>query len=240
MTNKKKDLKDEFDLDDKEIFEDDELEEKKGKKYTKETLLDDYDDEEEDYQELTAEERIESIEKKTNILIILVAIVLLFSVVNTITSFNKSDANTTKETQESNDYSYDVSAFKEITASDVSSESKSGTIIFWIGHQGCAYCQAFAPTMAKISKEYGVEVRYIDFAKIVDFTVSKPYIKDTTAWDTLEALTGSGSWSTFVKDNLSQTPLTIVVNKNKVIGGLVGNDTEEKIEQLFKDSGFSK
>lgn len=240
MANKKKKIQDDIDLDidisiDDDFDDLDDVKTAKKKNYNKVEIVDD-----DDEVELTTEERIENIEKKLTIIIILVAITLLFSAANTIVNLSSGSSNGAASGNNSETISYDTSAFKEISAKDISDESKSETIIVWIGHQGCGYCQAYAPTVAKIADEYGVKVRYIDFGKIVNFNVADPYIQDSDAWDTLESLTGSGEWATFVEENLGQTPLTIVINKNKVIGGLVGNDTESNIEQLFKDAGFSK
>lgn len=259
MTKDKKDeVKEEILVDTNENtldeWEDDLEEVKKPKKHKKEEIdIDDedefdtiLDDEDEDYKENSLASKISGIETKLNILTILVVIVLLFSLVNTIVGIsggnsNNNNNNTGSNSDDDSGYSYDTSSFKEITANDIQSESKSGTIILWIGRQGCSACVDYAPKIASMAKEYNTEVKYLDLSKIVDFTVEQPYIKDTTAWNKLKELTGSGEWKTFVADNMNSTPLTIVVNKNKVIGGRVGSSADTSdIEKIFKDAGFSK
>jgi len=129
------------------------------------------DDEEEEYVELTTEERIVNIEKKTNLLLALVFTILALSLITMIVVINNGsgNSNTSKnesnssESSESNSASYDISAFKEIKAQDIASESKNETIVVMIGRQGCGYCAYFAPIITEVAQKYGnlLETKYL-------------------------------------------------------------------------------
>lgn len=225
--------------------EDDDLEEKKVQKKT-----DDFDDDDDnvnddDYTDLPMEYRIENIEKKLNIILVLVVITLLFGAVNTIVNLSNGESNKVDLSGANNGNSnansgYDTSAFKEITASEIASASKSETIVLWIGHQGCGYCQSYAPKIEQAGKDYGITVRYLNLAKIVNFEVQQPYVSDTEAWDTLRNLTGKGEWEKFVADNINGTPLTVIIKNNKVVGGLSGYKEIDMIEAAFDAAGLTK
>ena len=194
----------------------------------KEELVDEIED-------LTLEERIINIEKKTkasfwlNIIIVTLMIFLLIMVLGSGNSNNtgNGDSGNYEET-----VAYDTSAFKEITPSDISKESKGKTIVVWVGRQSCGYCSMYAPYIKQAADNYGITAHYIDLAKMVNFNVEQPYITDSDAYKTLSSLTGKGEWETFAKDNVGGTPLTLIIKDGKVIGGVSGAAAVEKIEAL--------
>ena len=105
----------------------------------KKNIIDDENIEENDkesYDELTTEDRLISIEKKVNATLILVVIVAILAVINLSVIINGNTTQTTNEdtTPKNPDTSadYDVSKFDEITASDLSKESKNKTIVVYI------------------------------------------------------------------------------------------------------------
>lgn len=195
---------------------------------------------EEDYEEISTEERIIGIEKKVNIILVLVAVVAVLSVFTLILSVNggeKTETNNGTVNQQSTS-KYDTSAFKEIKAADIQSESKNETIVVWIGRQGCGYCAQYAPNMAEAAKNYGIQARYIDLAKIVDF--DQLVITDATSYDTIKNLTGTGEWKDFAANNISGTPLTLIIKNNKVIGGINRFTDVATIEEAFAAAGLKK
>lgn len=200
-------------------------------------------EETEEYEEIPVNERIMGIEKKVNIILIVVIITMLFSLfsmiftINGNSSYGETDTPTNKQEESA---AYDTSAFKEIKASDIKSESKSNTIVVMVGRQGCGWCANYAPYITEAAKNYNLKVRYIDLGKIVDFTVEQPVIVDGDAWDTLTSLSGSGEWVTFAKDNMGGTPLTLIIKNNKVVGGISGYTEVANIEKAFDKAGLGK
>lgn len=199
-----------------------------------------------DINELSIEDRIINIEKKSNITLFIVLItclmniILLFGVFNGGSNTDNQDTTNNNTTEEQTNYTYDTSAMKEITAADIASESKKETIVVVIGRQGCSACAAYMPVLNTVAKDYNITVRYIDIAKIIKFTEAGNYVDDKDAFDTLVALTGSGDWKTFVNDNIQYTPLTIIIKNNKVVGGVSGYLEAENIETMFDNAGLKK
>lgn len=201
-------------------------------------------EDDDDYENITTDERIVEIEKKVNIILILVIISIIISFISLVSTLNKGDSetsNTNNQAQEGTS-SYDTSSFKEIKAADIASESKNETIVVWIGRQTCGYCAAYAPEIAEAAENYGIQARYIDIAKIVDFVTNpqQPTITDRDAWETITSLSGSGEWATFAKENMGNTPLTLIIKNNKVVGGLDVYTTAENVEEAFADAGLKK
>lgn len=244
-------------LDTTEEIENEEIEEvgeivKKNSASTKKDKLkkvfeDEFNDEDDDveeneYIEITTEERIVNIEKKTNYTFILTIITLIVSLITMLSVINNNVAKTeTESTSTSNDdteYTYDTSSFKTITASDIKNESKSETIVLLIARQGCIYCSYYAPILAEVAKDYDITVRYIDLSTIINFNLNT--ITDSDSYNTLSSLTGSGEWETFASDNITGTPLTLIIKNNKVIGGISGYVEAEKIENAFTAAGITK
>ena len=141
-------------------------------------------DEEDEYVELTTEERIVSIEKKTNLILVLVAIIAALSLITNGNGTGKTENNTKEQESNGNaSTSYSTAAFKEIKAQDIASESKKETIVVMIGRQGCGYCAYYAPIITQVAEQYGITVRYIDYLKIVKLTESGGQIIDQEAFD---------------------------------------------------------
>jgi len=194
---------------------------------------------EEDYEEIPTEERIINIEKKLNIVIVLLAITLILTICSVVVAINnKGTENNTANTNETDENSgtYDTSAFKEISASDIKSESKNETIVVLVGRQGCGYCAAFVPIITEVAEKHGITVRYIDFAKIVD--VNAGVITDSEAYDTISKLEGTGTWAKFGETAMTGTPNTMIIKNNKIISGINGYNEADAVEEAFKEAGI--
>lgn len=206
-------------------------------------------DESEYLDDSTVQERLTDIEKKVNITLVLMVILIIIGIVLIFGVFGEeskksytSDNTNTQDSGESVDSaSYSTDDFKEILASEISSESKNETIVIMIGRQGCGYCAAYAPVIAEVAKDFNITVRYIDLAKIIDFS-AYPYtiISDSTSYNTIASLSGSGEWKDFAEEGLSGTPLTLIVKNNKVVGGIQGSAYAEDVEEAFTNAGLSK
>ena len=256
-TNKKVDVVKDIDVEELEEIEEEELEEEEYEEIEEEVIEeddedsddDDDDDEDEEYEEISLDERLANIEKKTNYTFILVIVTLIVVCLTLLVSINSkgteeemsAQTDTTQQQQESDtatSYTYDTSAFKAIKASEIKTASKSETIVVLIARQGCSYCSYFAPVITQVAKDYGITVRYIDLATIIDF--SQRLITDETAYDTLSNLQGSGEWKDFAKNNITGTPLTLIIKNNKVVGGIGGYTEAAGVESAFKAAGLKK
>lgn len=195
-----------------------------------------------EYVDITLEERVEALEKKTNVIIGLLVVVLVLSLVTMIVGLNgkgSSDSSGNNETQAAEgSNTYDTSEFKEISASDIKSESKGKTIVVLLARQGCSYCAAFAPIITQVAKDYGVTIRYLDYSKIVDVQQSK--ISDEAAYNTISALKGTGDWEDFAETALQGTPNTLFIKDNKIVYGINGYNEQSAVESAFEAAGFSK
>lgn len=216
-----------------DIIDDDEIEE---------TL------EDKDYENIPMDDRIYNIERKIKIIYILVILTTILSFLTLVTNFalNSSNKNTTTTNNQNNEteemYTYDTKDFKEITAKDIKSESKNETIVVLVGRQGCYYCAEFAPTITAVAKEYNVTIRYIDFAKIVDFktTPTKPAVSDSESYNLIKNLEGKGSWSGFGEKAMRGTPNTLIIKNNIIISGVNGNSPTDTVRAAFEEAGLKK
>ena len=207
---------------------------------------------EEDFEEVSMEERILNIEKKTNatfILLIIVMLMVLISLIYSVSNQNNNMGNSTQtnnNSSQTSDGSYDTSMFTEITAQDIATLSKTDTIVIMIGRQGCGWCAEYAPMFVSVAKEFNVTPYYIDLAKILDFSqvevTQQVSVADETAYNTIISLTGNGEWATFAKDKFGATPQTLVIKNNKVVGGLSGypKDGESAVREAFQNAGLKK
>lgn len=196
-----------------------------------------------DFKEVSLEDRIINIEKKSNITLFivlitcLICVILLFGVFNgSNNNDNYSDTNANEEV--SNDGTYDTSAMKEITAKDIESESKKQTIVIVIGRQGCGYCAAYVPIITEVAKEYGITLRYIDFSKIVDVQAQK--VIDEEAYEIIYNLEGEGQWDGFGAKALEGTPNTLIIKDNVIVSGVNGYNEADAIRSAFDAAGLKK
>lgn len=134
---------------------------------------------------------------------------------------NGTSSNTTND-------SYDTSAFKEISVTDIVTESKNETIVVWLGIPTCGYCQAYAPLLAEVADEYGIVARYVDVTQMTQ-----------EDYDVLVSLEGEGDYEGFGA-SFTGTPFTMIVKKGKVVGGINGYVETERIESAFAAAGLKK
>lgn len=226
-------------VDDEEIDEEIEEEEEELEEEVIEEVEDDEEDddseeENDEYEEVPLEERLANIEKKTNItfwlvivILVLVALNMLFTLNGNSNSEEGATDTTTSDTTQSTS-GYDTSAFNKIEASDIKSLSDGKTIVVWLGYQGCGYCQAYAPVLAEVTKDYGITANYIDVATLTN-----------EGLETITSLTGSGEWKEFAS-TFTGTPFTLIIKNNKVVGGYKGAVKASQIEEAFGNAGIKK
>lgn len=220
-----------------------EVEEVKAKKVRR--IVEEEDDEE--YEDITTDERIINIEKKSNQIFVISLISLLISLVALLLllingtdglSKNNTTGTNTDSAEPSTSGGYDTSAFKAIKGTDIASESKGELIVVLVARQSCGYCVQFVPTLTAVAEEYGTQIRYIDLETLVD--INSGQTLDSASVQAIGALTGEGDWKTFAADNFGYTPQTMFIKDNKVVYGIGGATTIENTRAAFEAAGFKK
>lgn len=214
----------------KKIEENKAIEEEKVKKV--EIVEEDYGSDYEE-EELTVEERIINIEKKVKAsfwLNIITTVLIAFLLILLLGGGNASSTGTGESTgtDTQGQSGYDTSAFNAIYPEDIASLSKGKTIVVWIGYQGCGYCQAYAPLLAQVTKEYGITANYIDLSTVTNAQVQ-----------TIMSLEGKGDWKDFAA-SFEGTPFTLFIKDNKVVGGINGYREANEIANAFDNAGIKK
>lgn len=190
----------------------------------------DYDYEEESF---TIEERIINIEKKVKAsfwLNIITTVLIVFLLILLLGGGNASSTGTGESTgtDTQGQSGYDTSAFNAIYPEDIASLSKKKTIVVWIGYQNCGFCQAYAPLLTQVTKEYGITANYIDLTTVTQDQMN-----------IVLSLKGEGSWENFAA-SFEGTPFTLIIKNNKVIGGIGGYTEAENIAKAFDNAGIKK
>lgn len=240
-------------FDDDDIEETDEIEEDNDEDSDdEEETIDDIDEDDEDeekddidtslendYENLSLEDRIINVEKKTNAIFILVIILTILAIINLAFVLNNSASNETitTDTTEETLGDYDVSEFDEISAADISSLSKKDTIVVYIGRSTCGYCVQYLPILQEVQEKYDYTTKYIDIAKILDFESSTFSVLDQESYDTLINMSTSEDQEG-IMDQFGSTPMTLVIKKNKIINSVVGLVDTATLEALLEQSGF--
>ena len=200
------------------------------------------DDDDEDVVELTMEERIISIEKKQNVILVFVVISALLSLFAFVSGLgdNHTYSDETDDTEVTDTTtSYDTSAFTKVKAQDLESLSKKDTIIVWIGRQGCGYCSQFVPTITSIGEKLNETIYYLDLSDVFDFSTSPVQVVDDEAYDLLLNF-DTDAENAEIMNEFGATPMTLVIKKNKIVGGFVGAYDETTLLDNLEDEGFKQ
>lgn len=226
------------------ITEDDELEvqeeqtqpEVAKEKVEKKTQV--IDEDFEDEEEISIEDRIINIEKKTNTTLVLMVITVLLVFVTMLFTINNNDNSSSTSTEENETSSYSTDAFDVIKGTDIASESKDKTIVVMMGRQGCGYCAAYAPVLGLAQEEYDFVTKYIDLADIID--LEKGTITDEDSYNALMDLDAVSDYETFMENNFGRTPLTLFIKNSKIIGTISGYVDSDELATQLETYGISK
>lgn len=200
-------------------------------------------DDNEELEEVTLEDRIINIEKKTNATLIIVVIIAILALINIFVLLNNNNSGqTTSDDNTGNDQvqenlEYDVSKFDEIEAKDLSSESKNKTIVVYIGRSSCGYCVQFIPVLKAVQETYKYTTKYIDIAKIIDYNTNT--ISDKDAYEKLTNMKTSDSQKD-IMNQFGSTPMTLIIKNNKIVDSIVGAADENALATMVENNGFSK
>ena len=165
-------------------------------------------------------------------LLICIFIVLLIGVSKL---YSNNDTKSDSETEYNTNY--DVSMFREITASDIESETKDKLQVIYVGRETCGWCAAFLPNLWQAQEEYGYETLYVDIAKIIDF--SNNSISDQTSYDVMMKLTGD-NYENYMEENFGATPMILVMKDNKIVNAQTGYSEYEDFEKMLNKAGITK
>ena len=180
---------------------------------------------------------LNSIKKQGTAIIVLLCAILLVLTIGVSRMFTSNNESNTETTNTEYNTKYDVSMFKEITASKIKKETKDKLSVIYIGRETCGWCAAFLPNLWDAQEEYGFKTLYIDLAKIIDFNANT--ISDQDAFDILSKLTGE-DYEGYMEENLGATPMILIIKDNKIINALTGYTEYEPFKTLLNDSGFEK
>ena len=244
------------------ITKNDVVEELEEIEEVEEETLEEVNDNVEDFEEVSLEDRVFNIEKKTNTIFVISIITLIIVVISMIILIaNGSSSNSTRtssntsnnsETESSSDENYSTAAFNKIKAQDIESVSKGKTAMIWIGRQTCGYCALYAPIVEEVQKEYGFTANYLDLYSIVDSATST--LADEEAYNILMDLEADKSCKSLVTDSngsavecgdvlssrFGATPLTIFVKDNKMVGAFSGYVQASELGSILESYGFKK
>lgn len=135
---------------------------------------------------------------------------------------------------------YDISSFQKIKPIEIKKLSTDKKIVVWIGRQGCSYCSLYAPTIKKVSEEYGVKAHYIDLSEMYDTSTGEWVLADQEGYDFLVNMEITNSTTQEIMNEFGATPMTLIIENNKIINGIMGAVDKDTLSEIFKDEGFKK
>lgn len=166
-----------------------------------------------------------------------VVIVIVISLINTIILLGGNGTFKAKETSSGTNGSgnelvgtYDVSKMKEITPSELESNTKGKNTIVYIGRSTCSWCVQFVPVLNEIIDDYKIDMLYMDISKI------DPDSKD---YDKMVNLPAAKDFEDVMED-FGATPMTLVVKDGKIVNATVGYQKYEGFAAFVESVGFKK
>lgn len=183
-------------------------------------------------------EELQNVLKRVLIcLYIIIGILSVDTVINISKNIKFTKSETSQSTDDNDELSgdYDISKFDEIKATDISSESKDKTILVYIGRETCGYCVKFIPVLQEVQEKHSYTTKYIDIAKIIDYTSGN--ISDQDAYDTLIKMDTVEEQSS-VMDEFGATPMTLIIKDNKIIDSVVGYVEADTLTSLIDKNGL--
>lgn len=181
-----------------------------------EELEDEELDDEEEFEEIEEKEErpVKSSSEKNapNYKAILIAVVciLLFACISFILPSGESNETTENETSQ------------EYSVSDWSKDVKEKTVVTVLASTTCPHCQAYKPTITKLSKENNFVLYFFEI--------------DSLSNDEQNVVT-----STFELKNFEgAVPFTFIVKDGKVVSDTTGFSTEEETVKYLKSNGIIK
>ena len=135
---------------------------------------------------------------------------------------------------------YDISSFEKIVGTDIEQLSKGKKIVIWLGRQGCSYCSLYAPTIKAVGKENNIKIYYIDIAAMYDINEYEWELVDKENYNAIIELPTAGVEAENVMNDFGSTPMTIIVENGKVLGGVTGAIDKSTLETTLRTYGLKK
>ena len=135
---------------------------------------------------------------------------------------------------------YDTTVYKTIKGSELAELSKGKKIVVWIGRQGCSYCSLYAPTIKSVGKDLGITIHYIELAAMYDTTQNQWVLTDQASYDAITGMETTNDEAASVMEDFGSTPMTIIVEDGKVIGGVVGAVDKTTVKETLTNAGIKK
>lgn len=135
---------------------------------------------------------------------------------------------------------YDTTVYKTIKGSELAELSKGKKIVVWIGRQGCSYCSLYAPTIKSVGKDLGITIHYIDLAAMYDTAQYQWVLTDQASYDAITGMETTNDEAASVMEDFGSTPMTIIVEDGKVIGGVVGAVDKTTVKETLTNAGIKK
>ena len=172
-----------------------------------------------------------------SIVSIIVIIVTTIGIVNIEDKKKEIEAEQRKErAQEQTDnyiesLSYDtILGLKAVYLADGIRLSRVKPVALLLGKEDEQFTQSLAPKLEKVAKKYGVEVRFVDINKFMNFRTGE--VLDQNEYDIMNSLLG---------EPLKGIPATIFVKDGENVRGPFFGDTNERsLENAFEFAGFKK
>ncbi len=168
------------------------------------------------------------------IVILTLNTVLLINNGSSLGTKNSSDVEE-KDTSESNS-DYDVSAFEEIDASELTSKTKGENTVVYIGRSSCSWCVQFVPVLTEATNKYELNTLYVDIAKIIDFNAGGT--KDQDSYDILTEMKTVSGFENYMEENFGSTPMLLIVKDGKLIDAQTGYVESEVLNSFLEKNGF--
>ena len=136
--------------------------------------------------------------------------------------------------------SYDVSEFTKLNPSELPTITQGKKIVVWIGRQGCGYCSLYAPTIAKVTKEYGIKAYYIDLGAMYDASSGEWVLTDQEGYNAIMNLQKPNAEIEELMKDFGATPMTLIIEDNTIKNGAMGAIDKDKLSTILETEGFKK
>lgn len=172
-----------------------------------------------------------------SIVIIVILMLNTILIINSGLSFVSSN-NSNNEGNNTEELSgdYDVSAFKEISASELRNETKNENTVVYIGRSTCSWCVQFVPILTEATNKYDLNILYIDIAKIIDFSAGG--VKDQKSYDTITKLDTASGFENYMTENFGSTPMVLIIKDGKIIDAQTGYVEQDALNSFLEKNGF--
>lgn len=181
-------------------------------------------------------ELLDKILKLGRIIVVLLAAILIVLTIGVSKLYSINDTESTTSTEESEyNTEYDVSMFKEISASDLKSETKGELSVVYVGRATCSWCAAFLPSLWQAQEDYGYTTLYVDISEIIDF--ENGGILDEDAYAIMMDLTGE-DYDGYMEENFGSTPMILIMKDNKIISAQTGYSEYDPFKTLLNNAGI--